>query len=752
MRMSSFKDFKVPGLPSISVAVEDDNRKFNDVLGKNFPKFQWNEIRQGVPIGQGSFGSVFLSEYKGNTVVVKKLLGETENEKKLFLKEARLLRNLDSIYIVNLRAACLSPCAIMLEYMCFDFELFGTREKVSSLDKLFKFLDKHNFIEKFPLASKIAEDLSRGVSYLHKRGIVHRDIKPANVLVSNQHYCSENRERLDGLWRREPIRCKLADFGESRSLVLQTDADVIKTATGNIVRGTPVYRAPEIFSGEQLDKRFTISDLKSIDIWAMGMVFFVIINPDLSCPFQLELENAPLGNAMKFLKGLMKKKKLPHHSEKYISYQLTEWIKILNAHERCTQLNPKDRPTAEEIVQSFEAETMPRCRNIPLAISQSSAVEQGSMMMASRENNIHNDGTNSCAFLSVHFCHRLITEIGNKPAETETWNNIATLAEGVILNTPEKVNPFRDINLKYDAMEAYVMLRSIKEIDCDYFLTEEIITSDGHYIIMDTHKMGEELGGHGNGLLKVFPFGDDPRDVCEWIWKRLKLIGVKADTLFSLSLLNREHKRHEVTRPIEKRRKKSVLVDSGQDYDDDDDDRHEVTRPIEKRRKKSVLVDSGQDYDDDDDDRHEVTRPIEKRRKKSVLVDSGQDYVDDDDDRHEVTRPIEKRRKKSVLVDSGQDYVDDDDDRHEVTRPIEKRRKKSVLVDSGQDYVDDDDDSHKVSSLGKNSSKKRALKRNKKDDDGNNTSSHSSSNNAATFEDDPSKETNSSDATDNTEH
>jgi serine/threonine protein kinase len=148
----------------------------------------------------------------------------------------------------------------MLEYVYFDFTHFGSEEKVSSLDKLLKFLDRQGLIEKLPLAKKIARDVANGVHFLHQRDIVHRDIKTANVLMSNQHYCSlENQERIEVAWSNEPIRCKLADFGESRSLVFQTDVNVLKTATSNIVRGTPAYRAPEVFSGKSQESiRFSM--------------------------------------------------------------------------------------------------------------------------------------------------------------------------------------------------------------------------------------------------------------------------------------------------------------------------------------------------------------------------------------------------------------------------------------------------------------------------------------------------------------
>ena len=49
-------------------------------------------------------------------------------------------------------------------------------------------------------------------------------------------------------------------------------------------------------------------DLKALDIWALGMVFFVIINPDLKYPYQMELEKVQTGNCLSVLEGLISKK------------------------------------------------------------------------------------------------------------------------------------------------------------------------------------------------------------------------------------------------------------------------------------------------------------------------------------------------------------------------------------------------------------------------------------------------------------
>jgi serine/threonine protein kinase len=91
-------------------------------------------------------------------------------------------------------------------------------------------------------AVMLARDICAGVQALHDAGIVHRDLKPANVMVDPRG------------------RGRLTDFGLAASL---DEPD-----PGERLSGTPLYMAPEQFSGAP--------STRVTDIYALGLVLWEI--------------------------------------------------------------------------------------------------------------------------------------------------------------------------------------------------------------------------------------------------------------------------------------------------------------------------------------------------------------------------------------------------------------------------------------------------------------------------------------------
>ena len=86
-------------------------------------------------------------------------------------------------------------------------------------------------------------DLTEGLGYAHKRGVVHRDIKPSNLIVD------------------EHGRLKILDFGIARL------ADAGRTSVSPV--GTPSYMAPEQIMGELVDARG--------DLFSCGIVVYEVV-------------------------------------------------------------------------------------------------------------------------------------------------------------------------------------------------------------------------------------------------------------------------------------------------------------------------------------------------------------------------------------------------------------------------------------------------------------------------------------------
>ena len=201
-------------------------------------------------------------------------------EKKLFLKEVALLNALDHRNVVKFMSVYHQPPAIMLEYVYFDSNIFGQDVRVSALSDFLLKINEHNFAGFQEVFNHAATEIIDGLAYLHSQGIAHRDMKTANILVSNQHYISLSTvsEEFEQMYYERPIACKLTDFGESRSLLIQTQA-VLSSKTSTVDRGTVVYMAPELLVKEELIQNASVADLILADLWALGMIIFTILNP-----------------------------------------------------------------------------------------------------------------------------------------------------------------------------------------------------------------------------------------------------------------------------------------------------------------------------------------------------------------------------------------------------------------------------------------------------------------------------------------
>lgn len=210
------------------------------------------------PIGEGSFGLVYLARYLQTTVAVKIL---TQDLKKLstsmtddlakyprekpspaalsaLTREATIMASLRHPCCVRYLGACLDPPSLVMEYCSrrsVDFILAsaaGDRQQATQLDWL--------------RLLSMATDAAKGLLYLHSRSppIVHRDFKSPNLLVQADWHV------------------KISDFNVSR--VIEKD-----TALSSLQITNPRWLAPEVLKGG--------SALLASDIFALGVVLWELL-------------------------------------------------------------------------------------------------------------------------------------------------------------------------------------------------------------------------------------------------------------------------------------------------------------------------------------------------------------------------------------------------------------------------------------------------------------------------------------------
>ncbi|KAK9223053.1 hypothetical protein WN944_011495 [Citrus x changshan-huyou] len=246
----------------------------------------------------------------GREIAVKKLSHSSNQGKKEFENEAKLLARVQHRNVVNLLGYCAHGAEKLLIYEYVINE---------SLDKLlFKSRRNHelNWKQRYDIITGIA----RGLLYLHEDShncIIHRDIKASNIL-------------LDDKWIP-----KIADFGMAR--LFPEDQTHVNTR----VAGTNGYMAPEYVMHGHLSVK--------ADVFSFGVVILELISGQRNSSFNLDVDAQ---NLLDWAYKLYKKGKSleivdPSLAASDSGDQIAMCIQIGLL---CTQGDPQLRPTMRRVV------------------------------------------------------------------------------------------------------------------------------------------------------------------------------------------------------------------------------------------------------------------------------------------------------------------------------------------------------------------------------------------------------------------
>jgi serine/threonine protein kinase/class 3 adenylate cyclase len=207
-------------------------------------------------LGEGGMGAVYRAEdVTDGTIVAVKVLGARSAREpealRRFLKEARLLAEVNNPYVTNLLEVNEDGD---IHYLAIEFV---AGKPLSDL-----LAERGQLDERVAVA--IMADVARALVDAHPRGIVHRDIKPGNILLVTPELSEPLTTHDSPL---TPPRVKLSDFGLARHVV--ESESLAMTGTGAIL-GTPYYMSPEQCSGSGAIG-------PAADVYAMGATLFHLL-------------------------------------------------------------------------------------------------------------------------------------------------------------------------------------------------------------------------------------------------------------------------------------------------------------------------------------------------------------------------------------------------------------------------------------------------------------------------------------------
>ena len=121
-----------------------------------------------------------------------------------------------------------------------------------------------------------------------------------------------------------------------------------------MIGGTVDFMAPELLVKEKLIQNASVADLILADLWALGMIFFTMLNPSLKTPYVIEVQSEGVNSQeqlKKFIRSLLEEQKHPLQDVKYDIHRATVWYDLEKVYRGFTNFDRNRRLSLQEAGQ-----------------------------------------------------------------------------------------------------------------------------------------------------------------------------------------------------------------------------------------------------------------------------------------------------------------------------------------------------------------------------------------------------------------
>ena len=205
------------------------------------PDFEEDDYKYIRPIGEGSYGMIFLvkhikenKEYALKKIICKNLKEILKHKNQLELIYSMRHQNIMKIYYLKIKYLDLTTYSlyIIMERAIGDW----------SLDIRKRILTK-KYYKEFEIINILKQVVS-ALLYLEERKIAHRDVKPQNILIfPGKIY-------------------KVADLGEAKNI-----DNISREMT---LRGSELYMSPLIYQKHKINKKDLVHNVFKSDVFSLG--------------------------------------------------------------------------------------------------------------------------------------------------------------------------------------------------------------------------------------------------------------------------------------------------------------------------------------------------------------------------------------------------------------------------------------------------------------------------------------------------